>query len=252
MFEASLLEAGLLKKLMDSIKDLIIEATLDCTGTGVYLQAMDSSHVALVSFALNSNAFEHYRCDRNISLGINMSSMSKILKCSLNDDKVMLKAQDKTDTLTFNFESVKKEKVSEFEMKLMNLEIEHLGIPDTEYFCVIKMPSAEFSKICRDLSLLGDSVTIKCTKNGVNFITSGDLGDGRIKLKQSSNYENEDEAIIVEMRQPVSLAFSLRYLIYFTKAAPLSNQVSLSMSEDVPISEFISDSFDLELFNFIK
>jgi len=41
------------------------------------LQAMDSSHVALVSLMLKSEGFENYRCDRNLSLGINLASMSK-------------------------------------------------------------------------------------------------------------------------------------------------------------------------------
>lgn len=39
------------------------------------------------------------------------------------------------------------------------------------------------------------------------------------------------------MREDVALLFSLRYLIFFTKASPLSQQVSLSMSEDAPLSK---------------
>ena len=74
-------------------------------------------------------------------------------------------------------------------MKLMNLDTEHLGIPDTEYACVIKMPSAEFSRICRDLSILGDSVIICCTKDGARFSAKGDLGNGNIKLAQTANVD---------------------------------------------------------------
>ena len=46
----------------------------------------------------------------------------------------------------------------------MNLDQEHLGIPETDYACVIKMPSAEFQRIIRDLSQFGESVVIACTK----------------------------------------------------------------------------------------
>ena len=58
--------------------------------------------------------------------------------------------------------NIEQDRVCDYEMKLMNLDTEHLGIPDTEYACVIKMPSGEFSRICRDLSILGDSVVICC------------------------------------------------------------------------------------------
>ena len=133
--------------------------------------------------------------------------------------------------------NIEQDRVCDYEMKLMNLDTEHLGIPDTEYACVIKMPSGEFSRICRDLSILGDSVVICCTKDGVRFSAKGDLGNGNIKLMQSANVDKEEEAVIVDMREAVTLTFSLRYLNFFTKAAPLSSQVSLSMSEDVPLSK---------------
>jgi len=36
------------------------------------LQAMDNSHVALVSLKLLAEQFESYRCDRNMPLGVNV------------------------------------------------------------------------------------------------------------------------------------------------------------------------------------
>lgn len=53
--------------------------------------------------------------------------MSKILKCAGDKDTVTIKAQDNADTVTFVFESPNQEKVSDYEMKLMNLDLEHLG-----------------------------------------------------------------------------------------------------------------------------
>lgn len=60
--------------------------------------------------------------------------MAKILKCAGNDDIVTMKAQDNADTVTFVFESPNQEKVSDYEMKLMNLDQEHLGIPVSFFF----------------------------------------------------------------------------------------------------------------------
>lgn len=48
----------------------------------------------------------------------------------------------------------------------MNLDQEHLGIPETDYACIVRMPSMEFARICRDLSQFGESVIISCTKEG--------------------------------------------------------------------------------------
>jgi proliferating cell nuclear antigen len=66
---------------------------------------MDGSHVSLVSLLLRAEGFEHYRCDRNISLGVQTASLSKILKCSGNDDALSLSADDNADALNIMFEA---------------------------------------------------------------------------------------------------------------------------------------------------
>lgn len=52
------------------------------------------------------------------------------------------------------------DKIADFEMKLMDIDSEHLGIPDAEYQAIVRMPSGEFARICKDLSSIGDTGTI--------------------------------------------------------------------------------------------
>merc|ERR1711993_140151 len=235
MFEARLIQGNLLKKVLESLKDLLNEATWDCADTGIQLQAMDNSHVSLVSVLLRADGFDKFRCDRQLSMGMNLTSMSKILRCAANDDIITIKAQDQADTVNFMFESPNQEKVSDYEMKLVNLDQEHLGIPETDYAAVIKMPAAEFQRVIKDLSQFGESVVISCTKEGVKFSAAGDIGVGNIKLAQTANVDKEEEAVTIEMQEPVNLTFASRYLQMFTKASCLAGQVSLSMSPDVPL-----------------
>ena len=128
---------------------------------------MDSSHVSLCALLMRSDGFDHYRCDKNTSLGLNTPNLAKILKCAGNEDLVTLKSQEDTDTLTMMFESANQDRVSEFELKLMDIESEHLGIPETEYKCNVRLPSAEFQRIIRDLGVLGDTCTIAVNKEGI-------------------------------------------------------------------------------------
>jgi hypothetical protein len=74
MFEARLIQGSILKKLLEAVKDLVTDANIDCSAEGVAIQAMDSSHVSLVAIALREDGFDHFRCDRNISLGFNSPS----------------------------------------------------------------------------------------------------------------------------------------------------------------------------------
>jgi len=68
-------------------------------------------------------------CGWNLKCHCLYRSMSKILKCASDKDIITMKAQDNADTVTFVFESPEQDKVSDYEMKLMNLDQEHLGIP---------------------------------------------------------------------------------------------------------------------------
>jgi len=75
MFEARILQGSILKKVLESIKDLVTDANFECTANGFALQAMDSSHVSLVALMLRSTGFDHYRCDRDVTMGMNLLNM---------------------------------------------------------------------------------------------------------------------------------------------------------------------------------
>ena len=47
------------------------------------------------------------------------------------------------------FESKNNERISDFELKLMDIDSEQLGIPDTDYAATVKMPAGEFARIMK-------------------------------------------------------------------------------------------------------
>lgn len=113
MFEASLTQVSILRKIVESLKDLVTEVNIEATSNGklkiniigLSLQAMDSAHVSLVCLQLNESGFEQYRCDKNITLGINLTDFSKILKMAQNDDVVTLRADDENSFLNIIFDN---------------------------------------------------------------------------------------------------------------------------------------------------
>lgn len=66
---------------------------------------MDNSHVALVAVKLVQSGFQKYRCDRPMPLGVNVSSLTKVLKCAKDDDTCTLRAADEADVLNLVYES---------------------------------------------------------------------------------------------------------------------------------------------------
>merc|ERR1712226_1589052 len=212
-------QAVLFKKVVDAMKDLCKEVNFDCSEKGLQVQSMDSSHVALVSLMLRESAFADFKCDRPTSLGMNIESLGKIFKMCGPNDSLKLRYQNDADTLNFQCESSDDDRIADFDLKLMQIESEHMEIPEQQYKVVVKMPSGEFQKICRDLK---------------EFSVVGDVGAGNVFIKPRDS-DKPEERVSVTVHESVTSNFALRYLVNFSKAAPLCGAVELGLGPDAPL-----------------
>lgn len=115
-------------------------------------------------------------------------------------------------------------KLSEFNLSLITIDSEHLGIPETQYGSEITMSSSEFTRICRELYQLSESVSIETNKQFVKFSVTSEVVGGSVKLDNNDS-SNKDDLISIRVEESVNLLFALRYLNMFTKASTLSEQV---------------------------
>ncbi|KAI5961361.1 POL30 [Candida pseudojiufengensis] len=234
MLEGKFDESTLLKKIVESIKDCVKLCNFNCTEHGITVQAVDDSRVLLVSLLVGQTAFSEYRCDRDVTLGIDLESFSKIIKCGNNEDYLTLLAEDSPDSVMTIFEDKKKERVSEYSLKLMNIDSEFLKIDDMDYDSVITMPSFEFAKIVRDLKNLSESLNIIVTKDSVKFTSEGEQGTGSVVLKPYNDIDKPDESVTVNLDNPVDLTFGLKYLSDIIKASSLSNTITIKLADKTP------------------
>jgi len=232
--EAHLQQAVLLKKVVDAMKDLCKDVNFDCSEKGIQVQSMDSSHVALVSLLLRESAFADFKCERPMSLGMNVDSLAKIMKMCGPSDSLRIRWQSGSDSVGFQCESGSDDRIADFDLKLMQIESEHMEIPEQQYKVTVKLPSGEFQKICRDLKEFGETMQVKASKEGITFSVQGDAGGGNVMLKPREAEKPEDR-VSLTVHEPVTAAFALRYLVNFSKAAPLSGTVELGLGADAPL-----------------
>ncbi|EZG58885.1 proliferating cell nuclear antigen PCNA [Gregarina niphandrodes] len=226
--EGRLPQGVLLKKIFDAIKDMVTDVNLDCSEAGIALQAMDTSHVALVMLCLKSGAFDHYQCSRSRSLGLNMIQVSKIFKLCGNEDQVIIRNVDDQDRVSFVFESY--DRVADFELRLMQFDQDHLGVPETEFSATVSMPSKLFAKNITDLQTFSDTIGLEVTPKTIKFSAREDFGAANTLLKARS-----DGVDIQCDESSVQLNFASRYLGYFAKAATLADNVRFRISPGQPL-----------------
>jgi len=235
VLEALLKQAVLLKKVVDAMKDLCKDVNFDVSETGISVQSMDSSHVALVALLIRESAFMEYKCDRPASLGMNIEALSKVFKLCGPNDSLKIRYANDADQISFQCESQEDDRISDFDLKLMEIESEQMEIPEQQYKVVARLPSSEFLKICRDLKEFGESLQINASKEGLRFSVQGDVGTGNVMLKPRDAEKQEDK-VSLTVHEPVTATFALRYLNNFAKAAPLCGSVELGLGPDAPMS----------------
>lgn len=195
---------------------------------------MDSSHVALVSLNLSMEGFEHYRADTSMVLGVNVALLAKVMKLADPSDSITLSAENSASHLKLLFENPKTERTTEFVLNLISLDVDHLAIPETEYSSVLSINSGEFTKICKELYSLDETLTIATNPEFVTFSVESEAGSGSIKLNANDSGSKE-EATTLEVTDPVTQQFAIRYLNLFNKAAPLSTHTRLCLHNQQPL-----------------
>merc|ERR1711866_42169 len=168
-----------------------------------------------------------------MGLGMNVDSLAKILKMCGTSDSLKLRWQSEADTVSFQCEGGE-DRIADFDLKLMQIESEHMEIPEQQYKVVARLPSAEFQKICRDLKEFGETMQMSASKEGIKFSVAGDVGSGNVMLKPREAEKPEDK-VTLTVHEPVTATFALRYLVNFAKAAPLCGVVELGLGPDAPL-----------------
>lgn len=170
-------------------------------------------------------------------MGINLTSFSKILRCAGSKDSVKIVADDAgADCAEFMFENETLDRIAHFELKLMDIDTEHLGIPEnSDYQAIVNMPSTEYRRIFNDLSVIGDTISIELTKNSACFSVEGDIGSGSLNISQTEAADEKD-AITINVKEPVKMTFPGKYLNMFTKAVPMSETVTLCIQDGNPLA----------------
>jgi len=143
----------------------------------------------------------------------------------------------------FVFEDEKGNRKQSYELRLMDLDVEQLGIPDQEYQASFTMPSNEFTKIIKDMLVIGETVNINVTKGSVQFKTDGEIGKADVQLNRGESIDDgegdeeggESGKLHLEVNDPIDLSFATQYLKKFTAAGSLAKNVSVSLSKDVPM-----------------
>ena len=225
-----------LKRLCESLKDIVTDVHLKFTVDGISMQAVEACHVTLICFFLEAKNFDLYECRETYVIRVNMGAMHTVFKCASGDDAVSIFFNDESTNLSFVFENITNDRILKFRLRLYISEKNSVEEPDSTYSSIFQLHSSYYKKIMTDLmSFRGESVHLDLTKEGLKFTINGEDGEGLLFIKHSTRTDKSKTTLYVDAKENVSMVCGMRHLLSFSKAQCLSEKVVGRMAIGKPL-----------------
>jgi proliferating cell nuclear antigen len=212
------IQASAVKSIFEVLKDILNDVNIYFRPDGVYIVTLDTARTSLVDMYLAADNFEQYSCEQEVIAGINMSNTFKLLKTITNNDVLQMEINSR-EYMNIEIISESKKTNTQFQLKLLDINESRIEVPTVNMTSVTIIPSADFQRLCRDMSNIGDDIEI--TRSGKNF-----------RLKCDGDFACQETHIECPDESPeITGLYSLRYLNIFTKATSMCASVQI-MQED--------------------
>ena len=125
-----------------------------------------------------------------------------------------------------------------FDLKLIELDVEELVVEDTVYDCTLLMSSKIFKTICSDLAKFSESIGLSYNNNELKLEFAGDFGDGHLLFEHTADLD-----LVLKKSRKIQFInnlcnetifnaigdFGLNYLNMVIKATPLNDFVRFGL-----------------------
>jgi proliferating cell nuclear antigen len=219
------IQSTIIKSCFDVLKEIVFEATLLFDQSGIRIVSMDSSKTSLVHLRLDAEQFEEFQCTSPTPVGVSVMLLHRLIKSATASDTItFLVKKGVTHELVIHIESTTSSNSSYYTIKLLDLPILNIEIPDFEYDHAVAIQSQTFQKIIREMSNLGQTVSLKSNRKRLTLSCEGDFASQETQLGDASDEPDTFSAL-----------YTLKYLNLFAKSASVSTNVMVFIDTQRPL-----------------
>jgi proliferating cell nuclear antigen PCNA len=225
------------KTMTEVLSNVLTETSWIFAKDGLLIATADPSRTIFIKIRLLSNEFTEYYCKyEKLELGISLINLYKLLKSVDKDDTLTMYVEENDkQNLIMEIDNQNKKVKHWYKLKLMDLEPSQKKPSQVDFDVKITMPSAEFHKLCREMSNIAEYIEIKCTSKCIQFTCKGDCAE------RSTIYKSEEGGLNIssegkKTNNIVQGIFELKNIILFTKCASLCNDIQIYMKNDFALT----------------
>tara|TARA_A100001015_G_scaffold255565_1_gene297092 strand:+ start:198 stop:974 length:777 start_codon:yes stop_codon:yes gene_type:complete len=200
---------------------------------GIYIQAMDNSHVSILEINLPNHWFDKYDVNDSVIIGINTTILFKVLNTKEDSHNVRIYLESPTsDKLDISLVSEDSKVFDKhYEIPLIDIDNELMTVPDMEYQVEMSLSSVTFSTLIEQMKMFGSDFSISCSEENVQMSSqSQETG------KMSVNVPIDDlSSYAIDEGETIDMSFSLSHLKNICLYSKISKDIDIYLKTEFPI-----------------
>lgn len=233
-----------IKTIFEVIKDIVLEdINIIFEQDFITIIKENSNKKSMVHLKLETKFFEKYHIsEQKYVIGVDSIKFNTIIKTAKTGETIAFCCKKNNDLtkIVIRIENSIKNTVSETILPILKFEEEVSMIPkEVQYPGSIMTPSKEFQRIFKNIKMMNKKgnnkeVEIIHTEGQLVFKYVGDFSEQTVTLGESNIIPNED-GVISDHNEIIQGTFDLDYLLIFTKATNLNNNMLIRIQNDLPL-----------------
>lgn len=223
-------DSALFRASVEALKDFLPIAQLRLSSEGIRINGMDVSHVGFVDYFLAAADCSVLKIPGPATIGINMTTLARVLANVGTGDKVTLGTNKTRDRLVLSYTNARASKKAVYEVPVLDIDMDPMELPDLSYSADVRARTSDICVAVKEVANFGDAIRLKLDEEGFHISASGDLGSVSQTLENTEDREMELNSDSAEA------LFASKYLVGIMKGGgALSTTTQLEFDPAQPL-----------------
>ena len=207
------------KNILTNVEYFLEEVKFEVDSDGLRFRGLDKSHIAFIGLYVDRDYFDTFDIDEPQSCIVDTNELVKIVKRAKNNDTLMLSFDESNLELQFINEDTKRK----FKIRQVDMEYDSPAMPIIEYPISFNINYKLLMDSVKDAELYSEKVRLRTKEYSLFVETDSNSGDYKSEL---SSLENIGEYMSI---------FSINWLNNIFKISGISDEISISMGNNMPL-----------------
>lgn len=219
-------------KILNTLSEIVDEASFHVDGSGIHVKAIDPSRIAMLLVDLPPEAFQEFNIREELSIGIAVSNLTKILKNLKKGDRMVIAANEEYVEIIIEGTSGARR------YKFRNISVLSEEVPELnpEYDVEASLLASPLRTALKELTEIAATVGISASQDVLTFF---DYDAKRSSFKMSTTSGN---VINLTIKKEVTTAFDSEYLSKVIELIGLSNIIEMKYGSEAPLNLLVEFS----------